>query len=404
MSRLSALRALRRNRPLSFLIGVGAVSSFGDWLYLAALPIVVYQQTHDAALVGLAAAGRLLPFFLLSIPAGVAADRFDRRRILLAAETTRCICMLAMAALSVVDGGVALLLALATMSAAAGTFAIPAQHALIPVLATDTDELGLANACSATLDNVACIAGPIVAGLLVVTAGLGVACAINGLTFALVVAILATIRSIPVGTRTAADGGAATTSPTTTAVAIPAERRLIGLFPTIRAAAGPITLDAAISFGSGALGVLPVLIAVEWLRAGEAFSGVLGAAGGLGAVAGGIAAGMVVNGDQRRGTVVGVAVAAASLGLLGFAPIATVAVAASAVAVGALVLLDTLNITNLQRSLPAAALGRGFGILNTSAAVWLIAGSSIPPVVAAVVGIQAGVLVTAVVVATLGAA
>ena len=107
MSRLSALRALRRNRPLSFLIGVGAVSSFGDWLYLAALPIVVYQQTHDAALVGLAAAGRLLPFFLLSIPAGVVAQPFHRPRIRLGAQTTLCICMLANAAHTVDDGAVA---------------------------------------------------------------------------------------------------------------------------------------------------------------------------------------------------------------------------------------------------------------------------------------------------------
>lgn len=71
---------------------------------------------------------------------------------------------------------------------------------------------------------------------------------------------------------------------------------------------------------------------------------------------------------------------------------------------GCRVMLDTLNITAMQRSIPASALGRAFGVLNTSAAVWLMAGSAIPPVIASLAGVQVAVLATAAVVAILGAA
>ena len=395
MPTASALRRLSRNRPLSMLIAAGALSAFGDWLYLAALPIIVYQATHDAALVGLAAAGRLLPFFVLSMPAGLVVDRFDRRLVMIVAESTRCLLMLVMAGAYVLHAGVVVLIVVATAAAAAGTFAIPAQNALVPQLIRDGDELGLANACSSVLANLACVLGPVVASLLVITSGLGLACAINGLSFAAVVVILLLTRPAP-------SAASATSDPTETAPT--SDGPAISVGAIARLAAGPITLDAAISFAAGALGVLPVLIAVDGLHLGDAFAGVLGAGSGLGAVAGGLAAGALANGRAGRGTGLGIVSAAVAIGVLGTTTIAIVAVAAGAFAFGALVMLDTLNLTAVQRSLPEAALGRAFGILHTSAAIWLMAGSSIPPIVAGMAGVGPAVLVTGGVVAVFGIA
>jgi MFS family permease len=390
-----ALRRLSRNRPLALLIGAGALSAFGDWLYLAALPIIVYQQTHDAALVGLAAAGRLLPFLLLSVPAGVVVDRFDRRLVTMVAEAIRCVLMLAMAAAYILGAGVVVLIVLATGAAAGGTFAMPAQNALVPQLARDDDELGLANATSATLGNVANVLGPIVAGGLVIATGLGAAFVVNGLSFAVVVVTLIAIR--PARSQSAPEAGSDDVHLGTR------DEPVAGWSALARSAAGPIVLDAAVSFGAGALGVLPVLIAVDGLHAGAAFAGVLGAAAGLGAVGGGLVAGLLVNGRPGRGIRLGIAVAGGAIGLLGLSGVPMVAIGASALAVGALVLLDTLNITAIQRSVPQAALGRIFGVLHTSAAVWLIGGSAIPPIVATLAGIHAAVVLTGGVVAGLGA-
>ena len=395
MQLFAEVRRLSENRALSALIAGGALSAFGDWLYLAALPIIVYQATGDAALVGLAAAGRLLPFLLLSMPAGLVADRFDRRGILVVAESLRCGLMLAMGALYVAQADVTVLIAVATAAAAAGTFAMPAQGALIPSVARDENELGLANATSATLENIASIFGPIVAGILVLAGGLGVACLINAISFAVVVALV--VRTRPRGARVGLD------------LPTPDEEQLgagieatPGLGEILRRASRPIVLDAAISFACGALGVLPVLIAVDHLGAGEAFAGLLGAGSGIGAVLGGVAAGVLVSRAPSRGLAVGIGIAAASLAAVAATTSPVVAIAATGVALGSLVMLDTLNLTALQRSVPGSHLGRAFGVLHTSAAVWLMAGSAVPPVVAATLGVDTALLLTAMVVACLG--
>ena len=75
-----SIKLLDEAPSLFSLVVVRGVSSVGDWLYLAALPILVYQATGDIALVGLVAAGRLLPWLIMSIPAGVVVDRLSARR------------------------------------------------------------------------------------------------------------------------------------------------------------------------------------------------------------------------------------------------------------------------------------------------------------------------------------
>ena len=384
MRLLADLRSIRSNRPLTALVAASAVSSFGDWLYLAAVPIIVFQETQDAALLGLAAAGRLLPFLLLSMPAGLVADRFDRRRILLATESTRAVLMFAMAVAYVLDLGVGILIAISMASAALGTFAMPAQSALMPELARDDTELGVANATSAALDNVGSIGGPMVAGLLVLTTGLGAACALNGLTFVCVVVLLAATRPPPRSTpaRQPAEGREPSGAPGREGPADGGRRPFAR--PTLQAT----VLDAAVSFGAGSLGVMPVLIAVDHVGAGEALAGLIGAAGGIGASLGGLAAASLLG--RRLSTVVILAglTAAGAVTAVALVPSAVVAVAGVGFALAAVVLLDALNLTWLQRSVPASHLGRAFGVMHTSAAVWLMLGSAVPPIIAASLGVQ----------------
>ena len=169
-----------------------------------------------------------------------------------------------------------------------------------------------------------------------------------------------------------------------------------------RLAAPRVVLDAAVSFAAGALGVLPVLIAVEQLDAGEAFAGLLGAGAGAGALMGGVAAGSLINRDRPWGLAGGVVAASVALGLLALTTAPIIAIGASALACASLVMLDTLNVTALQRSLPQACHGRAFGLLNTSAASWLMAGSAVPPILVALVGVEAAVALTGLVVLVLG--
>ena len=190
MDPVGQARRLSANPPLAALVFANGTSAIGDWLYLTVIPVLVYRETHDPALVGLVAAGRLLPWLLLSMPAGALTDRVSSRRLLLVSESTRAILMFLMTGLLLVGAPLWVVLATALGAVAAGTFAMPAQGTLIPELARDDSELGTANVLSSTLDNLACVVGPAIAGLLMITGGLEVAIVLNGLSFVVVAAVL----------------------------------------------------------------------------------------------------------------------------------------------------------------------------------------------------------------------
>src|SRR3981081_1907522 len=99
MGVLRAYRGLLVDRALIRLLVGEFISSIGDWLYLVALLVIVYERSNDAVLLGIVGAAHLRPSVSLSVPAGIVADRFDRRLILLATDVARGAIMLAMAAI-----------------------------------------------------------------------------------------------------------------------------------------------------------------------------------------------------------------------------------------------------------------------------------------------------------------
>lgn len=391
MTTLQGLRRLAGNRPLAALLAVGGISSVGDWLYLTALPVLVYLATDgDVAVVGLVVATRLVPYALLSLPAGVLADRIDPRRILLLTELARALAMLALAALSFGDTvSIGLVLLVATIASIGATFSVPAQATLVPRLARDDDELGYANAAWATLDSAAAIAGPLMVGVLLLAgAALPLAFVVNGASFAAVgLVLLAVVPSSRPATVT------------DVASATGADARWSSLVPRLWRA---LALDGAISFAAGAFTVLAVIIAVERVRGGEAFVGVINAAGGVGGLVGGLVAGLVVNRAGR--SPIAVAVVVLSAALAGFA-VTTSGLATAGLAMaafGALLLLDTLNTTAVQRLTADGSTGRAVGLLHTLAAVWIIAGGLVPGLVAEYAGSTAALAATALIVGMLG--
>jgi MFS family permease len=385
-----ALGQLADDRSLFGLVVARGVSSVGDWLYLAALPILVYRATGNVALVGLIAAGRLLPWLLLSVPAGIVVDRYGPQRVVVITEWVRAGLMLLMGALTAIDAPLAITLLAATAAAAASTFAMPAFGRLVPEIAQDGDQLGRANVVGSGLDSVACIIGPGVAALLILSGGLELAFLLNGLSFLCVVAVLRTIplRRIDVAadTTTSADSGP---------LSVPSWSRLA------RAILRPLAIDAAVSFSAGLLMVLPVLV-IASAGAGEGLAGGLSLAAGIGGVVGAGAAGSFVNTRPGRGMTVGLVAAVAGLVVLGSgAQAAGVALGILSLA-AAVVVLDTLNLTQIQRTVDDRLLGRGFGVINTSAAVWVILGSLVPTLLVEVLGLQMVVLGSGLLVGILG--
>ena len=117
MEALRVYRGLLTNRPLTKLLVGEFISGIGDWLYIVAIFVVIYRESHDAAAVGAFGAIRMLPYILLSVPAGLVADRFDRRLVLLVSDLVRGSVMLVLAVLVATNGPVLLIIAFAMVAA-----------------------------------------------------------------------------------------------------------------------------------------------------------------------------------------------------------------------------------------------------------------------------------------------
>jgi len=365
----------RRNPALARLLTGEFISGIGDWLYLVAILVVVYADSNSPVLLGIVGAARILPYVLLSVPAGIVADRFDRRMVLLVTDLARGLLMLVLVAAVIVDAPTTVIVAVSILAACFSTFFGPAIASLLPMLVDERD-LGPANSAWATLDNVAFIIGPALAGILLASGGLEIAFLLNAVSFAVVAVVLwrLPVRRAAVPIVDHADD--ATTPAAGT-----------GWRAMVRPLAGPFILDSTTSIVGGGLGVLTVVIAVDVLQAGEAGTGYLNAATGVGGVIAGVLGGALL--ARRLGVPLLLGGVAGGIGLawLAVAGDLLVAMLAMGVAVAGLLLLDVVNTTLIQRIVPDALRGRAMGVLQTTSAVLYSLGSLAMPIIASVVGV-----------------
>ena len=97
---------LRRNRDFLLLQFSQLVSSGGSQITAIAYPLLVLSLTGSSAKAGIVAFARLLPIALLSLPAGVAADRVNRRWLMIAAHVLRALTVGTLAVLVATDRAV----------------------------------------------------------------------------------------------------------------------------------------------------------------------------------------------------------------------------------------------------------------------------------------------------------
>jgi MFS family permease len=90
---VTKLVPLRRNRDFLLFQTGSLLSTFGSGISGIAYPLLTLALTHSAAKTGYVGAVEFLPLVILSVPAGVAADRFDRRRLMIASDAAGAIAL-----------------------------------------------------------------------------------------------------------------------------------------------------------------------------------------------------------------------------------------------------------------------------------------------------------------------
>jgi MFS family permease len=167
-------------------------------MHRVAMAWLVYRLTGSAFMLGLVGFAGRAPTLLLTPLAGVAADRWDRRRILYVTQALSMVQALVLAAL-VLAGLVQVwhVLVLATLLGMVEAVDIPARQSLYIRLIDDPRDLGNAIALNSSVFNLARLVGPAVAGVLIAVVGEGWVFGMNAVTYLAMLAALALMRMTP---------------------------------------------------------------------------------------------------------------------------------------------------------------------------------------------------------------
>src|ERR1700758_4158444 len=185
-----ALRVLRPGPFRRYIIG-SSISDTGTWMQVMAQGYVMSTLTNKAIMLGMANLAAGLPILLLTMVGGSAADRFDKRKILLATQYVQIALAISIGFL-IMSGKIQIwhILAFAAVLGISNSFEMPTLNALVPELVT-RDEIQSAIAVDRAVFHGSRVVGPSLAGIFISAWGTASAFFANAISFvALIIAIL----------------------------------------------------------------------------------------------------------------------------------------------------------------------------------------------------------------------
>ena len=336
------LRLLLRRNFGPYFFG-NLMSNMGTWIQNIALALLVFRLTGSTFLVAMTTFSQFLGLIVLAPWTGPVADRFDRRRLIIATQIVA----------SMIGGILALVtyLDLVTPTWLIGTalifsitkaFLLPAQQALVPQL-VERKDLQAAVALNSITFNLARAVGPVIGAGVILALGFTWAFTINALSY---LALAGAVMTIKVERR---EHGR------------PAERTK--LWETVRAVRkdpliGPLLMTvAAVSMAVDPVSNLTPAFTVEIYQRPDTFTGVLIGAFGLGAALTAALAVTKVN-PSFRSITVGMAGLGAAMVVFGMSTGPTMGIAALFVGGIMYILSVTLSTTLVQITVSEEHRGR----------------------------------------------
>jgi MFS family permease len=344
-------------------------SSIGTWFQNLAAAVLVYRLTGSTLLVGVVNFAQFIGSFVLAPWAGAAADRFDRRQLLLLSQVAAFVITGALAALTMTGHVTApLVIAAAFLLGFSLAFMVPALLSLVPLLVPKRD-LEVAVSLNSVTFNLARGIGPVLAAIVIERAGIGPAFVINAASFLALIGALLVIRpreqAIVVGPR-------------------PRLRDSIALVRRDEVLTALLVVVMAVSTTTDPVNTLTPEFATAVLGRSDTVAGwLIGGFGGGATVTALFLTGWL---RRRRNALVGAMVAeGAGIIVFALAPNLLVALLGMAIAGGGFMAAITRSTTRIQHLVADEQLGRVM-------ALWSLAFIGTRPLAALVDGILADVL------------
>lgn len=352
-----------RVRDFRLFFGGQMISTIGDMFYAVALPWLMLSSGRSPQELGLVLTAYGVPRVGMLLLGGILSDHLRPRRVMLLADLVRALLVGALVGLAATGqtGVWPLSLISFPLGACTGLF-IPASYTILPEL-LDKDELPAGNALNSSAYQLAVLVGAGIAGVVVSLLRPAAALAVDTATFAISAATLLIIHDKPQAVRRASDDATRNEpSHVTTFAPDITFGQLLGQWRLLHVG---LVVMTCLNLASGALfGVALPTLAHGPFAAGATGYGLLLAAFGLGALAGGLLGGGVGH-RHRRGTIMCILILVLAgcyplVPFVGGLPGAMTVLAVAGIASG---LLNVLFFTVTQQITPRHLLGRVMSIL-----------------------------------------
>ncbi len=190
-------RALRYRNYRLFFVGQG-ISLIGTWMQQIALSWLVYRLTDSVFLLGAVTFSSQIPSFILGPFAGVIADKFERRKVLVVTQALSMLQASTLAAL-VLTNSIQIwhVLTLSAFLGVINAFDIATRQAFVVQMVERREDLSNGIALNSSLFNMARLVGPSIAGVLIAAVGEGMCILINAVSYIAVIASLLLMRLKP---------------------------------------------------------------------------------------------------------------------------------------------------------------------------------------------------------------
>jgi MFS family permease len=175
-----------------------AVTMFGQQMTLVAVPYQVYAMTGSSLLVGVTSIVGLVPLIVFGLLGGAIADVMDRRKLLLITSVGAAATAVGLALQALLPGGGNLALLWVLTACLSGFAAVnqPTRSAVIPTI-VGLQNVPAANALSMTVRHIGVIAGPLLAGVLILVGGLPIAYAVDAAGFVVAALLIRRLPALP---------------------------------------------------------------------------------------------------------------------------------------------------------------------------------------------------------------
>jgi len=187
-------RSLRHRNYKLYFAGQ-SISLMGTWIQNIALGWLVYRLTGSAVYLGIIAFAGQIPSLFITPLAGVYADSFNRKKVLMITQTLAMVTAIILATMVLLDiARIWHLMVLAVIAGIINAFDTPFRHAFVLELIGDREDLPNAIALNSSLFNTARFIGPLIGGILITLVGEGWCFMINGISFMAVIISLMKIK------------------------------------------------------------------------------------------------------------------------------------------------------------------------------------------------------------------